>query len=48
MFILQANKNKLAVLEREPVTSGSVNVYRARFEFSDDWEGLTRKAVFRA
>lgn len=48
MFILQASKNKLAVLEREPVTSGSVNVYRARFEFSDDWEGLTRKAVFRA
>jgi len=30
------------------VTSGSVNAYRARFEFSDDWEGLSRTAVFRA
>lgn len=30
------------------MTSGSVNVYRARFEFSGDWEGLTRKAVFKA
>lgn len=35
-------------MEREPVTSGSVNVYRARFEFSPDWEGSNRKAVFKA
>jgi len=47
IFILRANKNKLEVLEREPVTSGSVNVYRVRFEFSPDWQGLTRKAVFK-
>lgn len=46
IFILRANKNKLEVLEREPITSGSVNVYTARFEFSTDWQGLTRKAVF--
>lgn len=46
MFVLSAEKNKLTVRKREPVTSGSVNVYKARFEFSDDWEGLTRKAVF--
>lgn len=48
MFILYANKNKLTVRQREPVTSGSVNVYTARFEFSPDWDGLTRKAVFKA
>lgn len=49
IFILRANKNKLQVLARESVTSGSVNVYTARFEFSDDdWQGLTRKAVFKA
>lgn len=48
IFILRANKNKLEVLEREPTTSGSVNVYTARFEFGDDWRGLTRKAVFKA
>lgn len=47
MFILYANKNKLTVRQREPVTSGSVNVYLCRFEFSDDWDGLTQKAVFR-
>lgn len=47
MFILYANKNKLTVRQREPTTSGSVNVYRARFEFSPDWQGLTTKAVFR-
>lgn len=48
MFILNANKNQLTVRQREPVTSGSVNVYTARFEFSPDWQGLTRKAVFKA
>lgn len=47
MFILYANKNQLTVRKREPVTSGSVNTYAARFEFSPDWQGLTRKAVFR-
>lgn len=48
MFNLCAEKNKLALLEWEPVTSGSVNVYDVRFEFSVDWEGLTKTAVFRA
>lgn len=48
MFILHADKNKLSVRKREAVTSGSVNVCTARFEFSDDWQGLTRKAVFKA
>lgn len=47
MFKLCAEKNKLILQERETVTSGSVNVYRARFEFSEDWEGLDRVAVFR-
>lgn len=45
MFKLYANK--LMVREREPITSGSVNACRARFEFSPDWEGLRRKAVFK-
>lgn len=48
MFLLYADKNQLCVRQREPITSGSVNVYPVRFEFSEDWEGLTRKAVFRA
>ncbi len=48
MFILYADKNRLIVRRREALTSGSVNVYTVRFEFSPDWQGLTRKAVFRA
>lgn len=48
MFRLYADKNKLALLEREPLTSGSVNIYEARFEFSADWDGLERVAVFEA
>ncbi len=48
MFILYANKTQLTVRAREPLTSGSVNAYEARFEFSPDWEGLTKTAVFKA
>lgn len=47
MFKLQARKTELCLLAQEPVTSGSVNVYEARFEFSKDWEGLERVAVFQ-
>ena len=47
-FILYADKNKLIVRKRGPVTSGSVSVYPVRFEFSGDWDGLTRAAVFQA
>lgn len=46
MLVMYADKNRLTVRQREPVTSGSVNVCRARFEFSPDWKGLARKAVF--
>lgn len=48
MFLLRAERNKLALLEREPVTSGSVNVYGVSFEFSEDWAGLNKTAVFQA
>jgi len=47
MFQLYADKTRLTVRQREPVTSGSVNVYPVRFEFSGDWAGLERTAVFR-
>ena len=48
MFILYADKANLTLRQREPLTSGAVNVYSVCFEFSEDWEGLTRTAVFRA
>lgn len=48
MFILEANKTLLRLVQKELITSGSVNVYQVRFEFSEEWDGLTRMAVFRA
>ena len=48
MFVLKAEKNRLTVLERELVTSGSVEAYTVRFQFSRDWDGLSRAACFRA
>lgn len=48
MFILEANKTRLTLVQRELITSGSVNVYPVRFEFSKEWDGLTRTAIFRA
>lgn len=48
MFVLYANKNKLTVRQREIVVSGSVNVNTVQFQFSEDWDGLTCTAVFRA
>lgn len=48
MFALYAEKNQLTVREKEPVTSGSVNVYPVRFEFSEDWDGMSKTAVFQA
>ena len=47
-FVLSVTKNQLTVRRREPVTSGSVNVCTARFEFGEDWDGLERVAAFRA
>ena len=48
MFELTAEKSALAVTEREPLVSGAVNVYQARFRFSRDWDGLEKTAVFHA
>ena len=47
-FILYADKNQLSVRAREPITSGSVNVYSVRFEFSEDWEEMDKIACFRS
>ena len=47
MFRLKAEKNKLYVLPEELLTSGSVKINQARFEFSSDWDGMTRTAVFK-
>lgn len=48
MFVLYADKARLDVRQREPVTSGSEHVHQLQFEFSPEWEGLTKAAVFQA
>lgn len=48
MFILYADKTRLTVRQKELLTSGAVNVCQVQLEFSEDWDGLTRTAVFRA
>lgn len=48
MFVLYADKTQLIVRQREPITSGSSNALQARFEFSPEWEGLEKTAVFQA
>lgn len=48
MFLVQVTKNQLELQQVEPMTSGSANVYVVRFEFSKEWEGLNKTAVFRA
>ncbi len=48
MFCLFADKSDLTVTRQELVTSGSVNAHQVRFEFSPDWDGLSRTVVFRA
>lgn len=46
MIQLHAEKNCLTVVKPELLTSGSVNVNTVSIEFSADWEGLSRVAVF--
>jgi hypothetical protein len=47
MIFLEATQNRLRVTNREMLTAGTVNVNQCRFDFSSDWDGLTRTAVFR-
>ena len=48
MFLLQARKNSLTVRSWELLSSGSVNENHVQFQFSEDWNGLSRTAVFSA
>lgn len=48
MFVLEVNKTRINVKQREPVTTGSVNIYEVQFIFDSNWDGLVKTAVFRA
>lgn len=47
MIEASALKNQLVITEREPITSGSVNVYQVHFHFSSHWDGLEKVAIFQ-
>lgn len=48
MFRVDIKKTQPTLTEKEPMTSGSRNVYVAEFTFSEEWSVLQRTAVFRA
>ena len=48
LFVLNVKKTRINVEQREPVTSGSVNVYTVQFVFDEVWNGLVKTVVFRA
>lgn len=47
MTELRIRKHCIEVLKKERYVSGSVNIYRVHFEFIDEWNGLTKVAVFK-
>lgn len=47
MFTLYADKDRLRILSKEQLISGSVNVYQIHFDFSSDWTDLEKIVVFR-
>lgn len=48
MFVMEVDKNLATITSTEPMTSGSSKVYLVQFIFSDEWDDLTRIAVFKA
>jgi hypothetical protein len=42
-----SGKSSLTVLQKDIITSGSVNAYEVKFQFDNDWDDLERIAVFR-
>lgn len=41
------DKDRLELLGRTHIYTGSANYYQCRFRFSEDWDGMQRVAVFR-
>lgn len=48
MTELQVCAHSISVINSEFIVSGSVNIYQVKFNFSEEWEGLTKVVVFSA
>lgn len=46
MFVFNADKNNLTITGNDLMTSGSVNVNQVIFKFSEEWDGLEKRAIF--
>lgn len=46
MFVLYVDKSIIHKEAEAPVVSGAAGVYAVHFDFSQDWEGLSRTAIF--
>lgn len=46
MFVIEADKSRLTLVESEILVRNAVNVYTVRFNFSDDWDGFAKVGVF--
>lgn len=47
MFLLAVDKVSLRLQRKEVLTSGAQNIYLCQFDFSPEWEGLDKTAVFQ-
>lgn len=47
MIKLRADKSNLVVLRRDYVVTGSSRIYEIQFEFSPEWDGLSKLVLFR-
>lgn len=48
MFYFYASARKVEIKKTDTLVSDSINVYPCKFQFSADWNGLVKTAVFRA
>lgn len=46
MFVIQADKSKLTIIEDEILVNNAVDVYPIRFDFSSEWDGFVKIAIF--
>ena len=48
MFKIKATKSALAMTEQETLVCGAKNAYEVSFEFSHEWNGMTKIVFFNA
>ena len=48
MFKVKIKKSALTVIDREPLAAGASKVYHVTFIFDEEWDGLSKNAVFKA